>query len=242
MPRGSQRSGVALFAAAPPPASPFIVPSTTQPAAPPAPSARDANLAIDRRSLNLPNLITLFRFVLAIVLFVLMDLEGFWRISALVFVVAALSDVLDGWIARKYGLVTTLGRIMDPFVDKLIICGAFLFLLGKPESGISPWIAFIVMAREMYITSLRAFLEQHGRDFSAKFWGKLKMALQCAAVPLCLLSLSPVFQNWIGQYVDFQHYLWLRDAVIYAMTAVTVYSGIEYSWRAFLALRNPAAA
>ena len=195
--------------------------------------------AIDGRSLNLPNLITLLRFVLAIILFILMDMDGWWRTSAIVFIVAALTDLLDGYLARRYGQITTLGRIMDPFVDKLIICGAFLFLLGKPNSGVSPWVAFIVMAREMFITSLRAFLEQHGRDFSAKFWGKLKMAMQCVAVPLCLVSLSPDFRRQFESIAEFGYFLWLRDVTLWAMTAVTVYSGLEYSWRAFQALRHP---
>ncbi len=197
--------------------------------------------AIDRRSLNLPNLITLLRFLLSLVLFWLMDRDGYWRTSAVVFVVAASTDFLDGYLARKYGQITTLGRIMDPFVDKLIICGAFLFLLGKPESGISPWVAFIVMAREMFITSLRAFLEQHGRDFSAKFWGKLKMLLQCIAVPLCLVSLSPDFQKGMNSLMNggFEKFLWLRNASVFLMAAVTVYSGLEYSYRAFQVLRRP---
>lgn len=195
--------------------------------------------AIDRRSLNLPNLITLLRFVLAIILFVLMDRDGWWRTSAALFIVAALTDVLDGYLARKYGQVTTLGRIMDPFVDKLIICGAFLFLLGKPDAGISPWVAFIVLAREMFITSLRAFLEQHGLDFSAKFWGKLKMGLQCVAVPLCLISLSPDFKSQFETVMDFKWFRWLRDTTVVLMTLVTVYSGLEYTWRAFQVLRPP---
>jgi len=197
--------------------------------------------AIDRRSLNLPNLITLLRFLLSLVLFWLMDLDGYWRTSAVVFIVAASTDFLDGYLARKYGQITTLGRIMDPFVDKLIICGAFLFLLGKPESGISPWVAFIVMAREMFITSLRAFLEQHGRDFSAKFWGKLKMLLQCVAVPLCLVSLSPDFQTGMNSLMNggFEKFLWLRNASVFLMAAITVYSGLEYSYRAFQVLRRP---
>ncbi len=197
--------------------------------------------AIDGRSLNLPNLITLLRFLLSLVLFALMDLDGWWRTSAVVFIVAASTDFLDGYLARKYGQITTLGRIMDPFVDKLIICGAFLFLLGKPNSGISPWIAFVVMAREMFITSLRAFLEQHGRDFSAKFWGKLKMLLQCVAVPLCLLSLSPDFRVQLDGLMSggFTAFLWVRDVAVWSMAAVTIWSGLEYSYRAFLVLRRP---
>jgi CDP-diacylglycerol---glycerol-3-phosphate 3-phosphatidyltransferase len=197
--------------------------------------------AIDARSLNLPNAITLSRFVLALVLFVLISLDGYWQTAALVFVIAALTDFLDGYLARKYGQVTVLGRILDPFVDKIIICGAFIFLMAWPESGVTAWVTFTIIAREMFITQLRAFMEQRGTDFSAKWSGKIKMGFQCLAVPLCLLSLSPEFiTSWkslISEGLLFQ----LRDLAIWATVAITVYSGVEYSWRAFLILRRPAA-
>ena len=86
---------------------------------------------IDRDSLNLPNLITLSRLLLAFVLFALIYVEALWITAAVLFVVAAATDALDGYIARKYGTITALGRILDPFVDKIIVCGAFVFLLDK---------------------------------------------------------------------------------------------------------------
>lgn len=201
--------------------------------APPAP--------LDRRSLNLPNAITLSRLVLAIVLFVLIDADGWWRTAAVVFVLAAFTDFLDGWLARRHGQVTTLGRILDPFVDKIIICGAFIFLLHKPDSGVTGWITFLIVAREMFITSLRAFLEQSGRDFSAMWSGKIKMVLQCAAVPLCLLSPSPDFQEWLARVWSVAGFMTLRDVVLWATVGVTVYSGVEYTWRAFRMLSEDAA-
>src|SRR5688572_3148906 len=82
-----------------------------------------------RDALNLPNLITISRLFLSFVLFALIYIQDYWFTAAVLFVVAASTDFLDGYIARKYGLITTLGRIMDPFVDKIIICGAFVFLL-----------------------------------------------------------------------------------------------------------------
>ena len=193
---------------------------------------------LDRQSLNLPNLITVLRFVLAIILFVLMDQNGMWRTAAVLFVVAASTDFLDGYLARKYGQVTVLGRILDPFVDKIIICGAFIFLLGKPESGISRWAAFLVVAREMFVTTLRSFLEQHGHDFSAKTSGKIKMGLQCTAVPFCLLSLSPDFQSQVEKLMDWSRFIGLRDFVVFLTVVVTLYSGVEYTWRAVRVLRD----
>ncbi len=184
---------------------------------------------IDRRSLNVPNFITLARLVLAVVLFAMISLGSSWVAAAVMFVIAAATDALDGFIARKYGLVTTLGRILDPFADKIIICGAFLFLVAQPNSGINAWMALIVFGREMFITSLRAFLEQHGRDFSAVWSGKIKMVLQCAAVTASLLSMDERFTA--------PAFILVRDIVLWATVAVTVYSGVEYTYRAYRMLR-----
>ena len=194
---------------------------------------------IDSRSLNLPNAITLSRFVLALVLFALIATGKYWRISAVVFVIAALTDFLDGFLARKYGQVTVLGRILDPFVDKIIICGAFIFLMASPGSGVTAWITFAIIAREMFITQLRAFMEQRGTDFSAQWSGKIKMGIQCVAVPLCLLSLSPEFQTTWQKGLPLPLLAQLRDLTIWGTVAITVYSGVEYSWRAFQILRHP---
>jgi CDP-diacylglycerol--glycerol-3-phosphate 3-phosphatidyltransferase len=185
---------------------------------------------IDRRSLNLPNLITLSRLGLAVVLFWLIYIEGFWITAAGLFVVAAATDAIDGYIARKYGQVTTLGRILDPFVDKIIVCGAFVFLLEKKaDSGVNSWMVMSVIGREMFVTGLRSFLEQSGKDFSAAFIGKAKMALQCVAITMSLLSLSPQVGN-----PTFNFY---RDIVLWSAVAVTLYSGLTYAIRGFQMLR-----
>lgn len=185
---------------------------------------------IDRRSLNLPNLITVSRLILALVLFAMISFGSSWIAAAVMFTLAATTDAVDGYIARKYGLVTTLGRILDPFADKIIICGAFLFLVAKPGSGINAWMALIVFSREMFITSLRAFLEQHGRDFSAVWSGKIKMILQCLAVIVSLLSLA-------GRFASQAQFILLRDVLLWLTVAVTLYSGIEYTYRAYRMLR-----
>ena len=187
---------------------------------------------LTRGALNLPNTITLSRLFLAVILFWLIDMHGYWRTSAVVFLVAAGTDFLDGYLARKYGQVTTLGRILDPFADKLIICGSFVFLLGKAEmgSGVTGWMVIIVIGREMFVTSLRGFLEQHGLDFSATMSGKLKMVLQCAAVTASLLSLSPEFREILST-VDT-----IRDLLLWSAVAITVYSGVIYIYRAAVML------
>ncbi|MFK7821039.1 MAG: CDP-diacylglycerol--glycerol-3-phosphate 3-phosphatidyltransferase [Planctomycetaceae bacterium] len=176
--------------------------------------------------LNAPNSVTIARLGLAIVLFWMIRFEGLWISAAVVFIVAALTDALDGYLARKYGQVTVLGRILDPFVDKFIICGAFVFLLEKRlDSGVNSWIVIIVLGREMFVSSLRGILEKEGRDFSANMAGKLKMVLQCAAVTGCLLSLSPDIKS--------EAFNQARDIVLWLAVAATVWSGLVYVVRAY---------
>ena len=114
-----------------------------------------------------------------------------------------------------------LGRIMDPFVDKIIICGAFVFLLdSKQDSGINGWIVTIVLGREMFVSSLRGILEEQGKDFSASFAGKAKMALQCVAVTVCLLSMRPE--------IGTEQFLFWRGVAIWTAVAATIWSGLIY--------------
>jgi CDP-diacylglycerol--glycerol-3-phosphate 3-phosphatidyltransferase len=186
----------------------------------------------DARALNLPNCITISRLVLAFVLFVMISLGDWWIASTVIFVAAAATDALDGWLARRYGMVTTLGRILDPFVDKIIVCGAFLFLLAIPHrSGVGPWMVLIVIGREMFITGLRAILESRGRDFSASASGKIKMVAQCVAVSASLLSLSDTFR---GQAA----FLVLRDVLLWLAVGFTALSGVLYVRRASSLLRG----
>lgn len=187
------------------------------------------------RSLNVPNAITFARLLLSFVLFALIQAgnTGIWPAALFVFAVA--TDVLDGYIARKYKLITQLGRILDPFVDKFITSGTFLFLLpNSQQSGVTPWMVVIVLGREMLVTSLRGYLEQQGADFSASASGKLKMFLQCAAATASLLSLDPQIAAWsIGP----ANFCQIRDALLWLMVVVTVWSGVDYVRRAIQLLR-----
>ncbi|MBI5759900.1 MAG: CDP-diacylglycerol--glycerol-3-phosphate 3-phosphatidyltransferase [Planctomycetales bacterium] len=199
------------------------------------PEPRRSNAPLTLGSaLNLPNLITLSRLVLSLVLFTMMSLTDWWLASAILFVVAASTDFLDGYIARKYGLVTVLGRIMDPFVDKVIVCGAFVFLLPLPASGVTAWMAILVIGREMLVTSLRSFLEQMGKDFSASWSGKVKMGLQCVAVTASLLSMSPTVRD----HQTLNAIVGLRNILLWSAVAATVYSGFIYVQRAVVLVRE----
>jgi CDP-diacylglycerol--glycerol-3-phosphate 3-phosphatidyltransferase len=158
--------------------------------------------------------------------------------SFVLFVIAAGTDWLDGYFARKYGLVTTLGRILDPFADKVIVCGAFIFLLPIPSMtqmpfGLRPWMVVVIVGRELLITALRSFFEERGSDFSAKMSGKLKMLLQCVAAAAALLYLAhPPVENPPD---------WLLATLVISLwsaVVVTAYSGVVYVWMAWRLLKS----
>ena len=184
---------------------------------------------------NLPNQLTTGRLVLGIILFVLiehpeqslMNVDK-WIWCAAVFALAAFTDWLDGYIARLQGLTSTLGRNLDPLVDKVVICGAYIFLLSHPESGLKPWMVVMVVAREFIITGLRSFMENLGATFGADWLGKTKMVLQCAAL----------FAIFLALYEQNDFWMWARDILVWSMLIVTALSGLQYLWRAFALLKK----
>lgn len=179
---------------------------------------------MSERIWNAPNIISMSRLVLSFVLFALLSYTQWWTTCAILFVIAIVTDAIDGYIARKYNLVTTFGRILDPLVDKVIVCGSFIFLQNIEGSGVTAWVSLVIVIREMYITSLRGFLEQQGIDFSAKLIGKLKLILQAVAIPVCMLSLEEVFaQN--------DSFIIMRNTLVIGTVLITIYSGIDYTKR-----------
>jgi CDP-diacylglycerol--glycerol-3-phosphate 3-phosphatidyltransferase len=188
--------------------------------------------------LNLPNQLSASRFFLAVVLFVLISVENWWS-CLLVFLVAAATDWLDGYLARKQGTTSALGRTLDPLADKVLTCGAFIFLLprGIGEGWLVPWMVTLIVARELIITGLRGYLEQQGVKFGADWLGKIKMGLQCAAliaifVELWLRPPEPAesASTWFLQKT--------RDGLIWAMVAATALSGVQYLWKAARLLKR----
>jgi CDP-diacylglycerol--glycerol-3-phosphate 3-phosphatidyltransferase len=198
---------------------------------------------------NVPNQLTALRFILSIVLFVIIE-QGHYLAAMYVFIVAAGTDWLDGYWARKYGQVTTLGRIFDPFVDKIIICGTFIFLAAIPGSGLVAWMAVVVVGREMLVTALRGYIEQQGGDFSASMSGKLKMVFQCAAAALSLFSLTWPTAVPAPDYGPFYALLpvsawgrpewlvWSLAGAVWLAVASTIYSGVGYVVAAVRILRR----
>lgn len=183
---------------------------------------------------NLANQMTAARLVLGVVLFVLIAGHA-WAWCVIVFALAAVTDWLDGYLARLQGLSSALGRVFDPLVDKVLVCGAYIFLLAVPGSGLVAWMVTVVVARELIINGLRSFLESRGTTFGADWLGKVKMVLQCATLFAIFVALGVVdggspeaAQVFFGR---------LRDGLIDAMLGATALSGLQYLWRAALILR-----
>ena len=186
--------------------------------------------------INPPNLITSARFVLSLIIFALLPMGEYFT-SLILFVVAAGTDWVDGYLARKNNQVTQLGRILDPFCDKIIICGMFILIavemaelqaLEQIETGsyyiLHGWMAVIVVGREILVTALRGFIEQHGGDFSANMPGKLKMVFQCGAVVGTLIIIDSATKGGeISFTLEFATAVFVWLAIL-----STIYSGAIY--------------
>jgi len=156
---------------------------------------------------NLPNQITLARLALAVVFFALLarfDINRIdrqrWILDAclVIFVIAAGTDWLDGYLARKRNLVTAFGRVLDPFVDKVLVGGTFVFLAGPAfrDAGggqvthLAPWMVVLILSRELLVTGLRGFSESRGEAFGANVYGKAKMIIQSVTAAALLLIVA----------------------------------------------------
>ncbi len=187
--------------------------------------------------INLPNQITIARLGLAIVFFCFLAAYNVreapprtWLldVSAIVFLVAALSDIVDGYLARKHNQITSFGRVIDPFVDKILVIGAYTFLAGdgflaasgQKVSNVEAWMVVIILGRELLVTSLRGITEASGCSFAANVYGKAKMALQSTTVVWILLTLA--------HPAGLAFFAYFRPALVYLTVIVTFLSVIPY--------------
>jgi CDP-diacylglycerol--glycerol-3-phosphate 3-phosphatidyltransferase len=174
---------------------------------------------------NVPNLLSFARIPLAVGLFACI-VYGLWLVGLVLFLVATATDWLDGWWARKYGPLTLVGRNLDPLADKILVCGAFIYLIPVPEAGILPWMVTVVVCRELLVTGIRGMVEATGKKFGADWFGKLKMGLQCAVLIGVLLI------RWLATLAGTQDLLVVLERVqlvlLWAMLVATVGSGVQY--------------
>lgn len=172
---------------------------------------------------TVPNVLSAARLVISIACFVAIE-RGAWGWALGLFLAAASTDWVDGWWARRFGQISRFGRIFDPLVDKLLVCGAFVLLAARGDaSAIAPWMAVVVVVRELVVTAVRAEMERAGHDFSAGLTGKLKMVLQCAAVALELAA-----RAWPAAEVAGIGMRTAATGMAWAAVVATAWSGSEY--------------
>ncbi len=143
--------------------------------------------------MNLPNKLTVFRVILIpfFVVFLLLDITAYDKWIALaIFIIASLTDFLDGRIARKYNLVTNFGKFMDPLADKLLVCSALICLVEL--SRIPAWIVILIIAREFIISGFRLIASDNGVVIAASYWGKFKTTFQIVMICLMIADLEPL--------------------------------------------------
>jgi len=181
--------------------------------------------------LNLPNLLTLAR-VAAVPLIVIIMLSdsrdaGFW--AAAIFGAAAVTDFIDGWLARKWGVVTVLGKFLDPLADKLIVMAALIMMI--PSGRIPAWMVFLVLAREIIVTGLRSIASSEGIVIDASDLGKYKTIYQMAAIPGLLLHYD--YYWFFGVQSELLHVNMHNYGMFFfsIALALTLWSGFDYLYK-----------
>ena len=173
--------------------------------------------------MNLPNKLTMFRVFLIPFFIVFMKLTGIFGpnmrfIALAIFIVASLTDMLDGKIARKYNLITDFGKFMDPLADKLLVCSAMICLIvpNGCTGQLADWIVIIIIAREFIISGFRLIAADNGLVIAASWWGKVKTVCQMFMIIVLIIHL-PMFWFYI-----------IEQILIYAALFMTVASLIDY--------------
>jgi CDP-diacylglycerol---glycerol-3-phosphate 3-phosphatidyltransferase len=183
---------------------------------------------------SVPNLLTLSRLPLSVLLFTFIEIRA-WPAALATFLVSAFTDALDGWWARRFNQTSVFGRVFDPLTDKVLIGGAFIFLIAVPDSLMKPWMAATVIGRELLVTGIRGYVESLGKKFGADWFGKLKTILQSAWLVAVLAYLTALGLDWPADRAMILE--GLHKALLYAMLAATIGSGLQYVWKAIRLLR-----
>ncbi len=222
----------------------------------------EKNQAAETRFANLPNQITVARLALSFVFFILLGVVGYetspetrqailnW--STALFMLAMFTDFLDGYLARKWNIESTFGRIADPFVDKIVICGSFI-MLTTVSDFVQPWYPLVILFREFLVSGLRSYIESAGVAFGAAWAGKVKLAIQGLTIPSLLFyeanfivitnggsqeNESPSLPllgdvTWLAEPLK-----WLTIALLAATLISTFYSCLVYLRKAATVLRS----
>jgi len=186
--------------------------------------------------MNLPNTITLFRLVLTAVFCVAASAEGLvgYAIALSAFVLGAISDWLDGYLARRMGLVTSLGKLLDPLADKILVCSGFVYLSAK---GLCPvWVTALILCREFLVTGIRQIAIEEGKVIAADQLGKWKTTFQLTFIIIALVYLTFESVESNNSLITGLQYLSHKDHLLFPLSlwpavALTVISGWSYFWK-----------
>lgn len=169
--------------------------------------------------MNLPNKLTIFRVILIVpFVFLLLGRQAGWigayadYIALAIFIIASLTDLADGKIARKYNLVTNFGKFMDPLADKLLVCAALIVLIEMDR--IPSWVVIIIISREFIISGFRLIASDNGKVIAASYWGKFKTTFQMIMICLMIANIPQI--------------QWITDIIMWIALVLTVVSLIDY--------------
>ena len=172
---------------------------------------------------NLPNILTISRIILSILLLAVLLNGEDWGLSEpkflafFIFILAAITDFFDGYLARRYHLISVFGEVFDPLADKMLILSAFISLLIVEVA--SPWAVFLILSREFFITGLRVVVASSNKSVRAGILGKYKTALQLIAIVFLLLGVKG------------------GDVLLWVATIATLYSGFDYALRYYKSMK-----
>ena len=184
--------------------------------------------------MNLANKLTLIRIILVPIFLVFIayqDLPYGSVIATLIFIIASVTDQLDGYIARSRNQVTNFGKFMDPLADKLLVTAALISLV---ELQLVPaWAAIVIIAREFAVSGLRTIAASEGLVIAASWWGKIKTVIQIIAIVLLLLQVNIINSPGIKELVAGSSFLrnlfiYVPDIFLYLAVAITIISGVDY--------------
>ena len=168
--------------------------------------------------MNLPNKLTIFRVILIpfFVVFLLLDPSNqtYRYIADAIFIIASLTDMLDGKIARKYNLVTNFGKFMDPLADKLLVSAAMICLIATGQ--LAAWIVIVIISREFIISGVRLIASDNGIVIAASYWGKFKTVFQMLMIIVLIANIQMPFFTVLG------------TILIYVALVLTIVSLIDY--------------
>ena len=179
--------------------------------------------------MNLANKITITRIIMVFIFLIICNIDDriptefqyYWRVTGLIFImIAAGTDILDGYIARKYNMVTDFGKLIDPLADKIFMVTAFIMLVS--EDYLPGWVAVVVLSREFLVTGLRLLAAKKGEVIAADMTGKLKTLSQMGFLGVG----GSIWVGWIPKEAAVNSLLWI---IFYTLTAaMTTYSGVFF--------------